>query len=323
VLLRIGNMRGVDLSIFDFDYDLQWFALMLSADGHALGRFGGRDADTPAKYQSLPALRHSLDASLQRFKAIKDAKPPPPRKPMRAEDYPAAQKQRENACIHCHHVHEFRRDLLRREGNWSLEEVWVYPQPENLGLTLDVDRGDRVVGVQPKSVAAKLGVKPLDTLRFIDDTPIAAVADVQYALHKAPKKGALAVVWQRGAREMKGTVSLAENWRYTDVSWRWSLKSLPPSPSIIGDDLNREERKKLGLDPRQLAYRQMNFLTPTARQAGLQANDVIVGIDDRPMRMTARQFETHIRLHYRVGQEITLNVVRGEERVKVKLKLPE
>jgi len=322
VLLRIGNMRGVDLSVFDFDYDMQWFALMLTADGEALGRCGGRDADTPGKYQTLAALRHSLDESLQRFKAMKDRKRPTPRKPMLAEDYPAAQKRPDNACIHCHHVYEFRRDYLQREGHWSLDEVWVYPQPENLGLTLDVDRGDRIVRVEPKSVAAKLGVKPVDALRSIDDVAITSVADVQYALHKAPKKGELAVIWQSGAHHLKGTIPLVENWRRTDVSWRWSLKSLSPSPSVIGDDLNLDERKKLGLEPQQLAYRQMNFLTPTARHAGLQANDVIVGIDDRSMNMTARQFETHIRLHYRVGQEITLNVLRGKERVKVRLKLP-
>jgi hypothetical protein len=322
VLLRIGNMRGVDLSIFDFDYDMQWYAMMLSADGQALGRFGGRDADTPAKYQSLAGLKHSLSEALK-LHAIAKASKPASRKPILAEDYPAAEKLRDNACIHCHHVNEFRRDALQREGSWSLDEVWVYPQPENIGLTLDINRGDRVTWVQPRSSAAKLGIDAKDKLRRIGNVPIASVADVQYALHKAPKKGELPIVWQRGPQELKGTIPLADDWRKTDVSWRWSLKSMSPSPSIIGDDLDPDERKKFDLEPRQLAYRQMNFLTPTARHAGLQANDVIVGVDDKRMEMTARQFETHIRLNYRVGQEITLNVLRGNESVKVKLKLPE
>jgi hypothetical protein len=146
---------------------------------------------------------------------------------------------------------------------------------------------------------------------------------VQYVLHKAPKKGEITLAWQRGKQQLKGTIPLVENWRRTDVSWRWSLKSMSPSPGIIGDDLTLDERKKFGLEARQLAYRQMNFLTPAGRHAGLQANDVIVGIDEQALSMTARQFEAHIRLHYRVGQEITLSVLRGKERVKVKLKLPE
>jgi serine protease Do len=320
VLLRIGNMRGVDLSIFDFDYDMQWFALMLTDDGDTLGRFGGRDADTPAKYQTLAGLRQSLEAALERHKKRGKSAP---RKPIHAEDYPAVEKRPTNSCIHCHHVYEFRREALQQEKRWSLDDVWVYPQTENIGVTLDPEHGNRVVSVQPKSAADKLGIKPNDLLRSVGNAPVTSIADVQFALHKAPKSGNLAIRWQRDAKEMNGSIALAENWRQTDVSWRWSLKSLAPSPSIIGDDLTLDERKTLGLDARQLAYRHMNFLTPAARHAGLQANDVIVGIDGQALTMTARQFETHIRLYYRVGQEITLNVLRGKERAKVRLKLPE
>lgn len=311
-------MRGVDLSIFDFDYDVQWFAMMLTPDGDALGRYG-----TPEKDRSLAGLRHSLERAAARFKAIKDRKPGVERKPIYAESYPAAERRAAGACIHCHHVYEFRRDKLQRDGRWSLDEVWVYPEPENIGLTLDPVRGDQVAAVQPKSPAATLGIKPKDVLRQIGSTPIASVADVQHALHQAPKKGEVLMTWERDNEKFKMPVSLTDGWRRTDVSWRWSLKSLSPNPSIIGDDLSLEERKKLGLDARQLAYRHMNFLTPTARHAGLQANDVIVGIDDKMLSMTARQFEAHIRLNHRVGEEITLNVLRGKERVKVKLKLPE
>jgi hypothetical protein len=297
---------------------------MLTADGDVLGRFGGRDADTPGKYQTLTGLRHALEKARQRFSEPSPAtgrvKADAPRKPIRPEDYPAAAKLHETACIHCHHVYEFRRDQLQRDGRWSLDEVWVYPQPENAGLTLDEDR---VVAVQPKSAAAELGIKAKDVLRRIGAAPIASVADVQHALHQAPKTGTLAIAWQNGSTQKTGMLKLADGWRKTDVSWRWSLKSLSPSPSIIGDDLDADERKKLGLTPGQLAYRQMNYLTPTARHAGLQANDVIVGVNDQPLSMNARQFEAHIRLNYRVGQEITLNVLRAKERVTVKLKLPD
>lgn len=314
-------MRGVDLSIFDFDYDMQWQALFLMPDAEVLGRFGGRDADTPAKYHTLAGLRHSLAAALVQSKTSREHRRPV--KPLRPEDYPAAERRPDNACIHCHHVYEFRRDGLERSGKWNLDEVWVYPQPENLGLTLDAEQGDRVVSVEPKSPAAELGIVAKDVLRRVNDMPIASVADVQYALHKAPKAGEIGLAWQNGKSEKKGTLPLAAGWKKTDVSWRWSLKSMSPNPSIIGDDLDLDGRKRLGLDAKQLAYRHMNFLTPTARHAGFQANDVIVGVDDRDLSMSARQFEAHIRLNYRVGQEITLNVLRGAEKLKLKLRLPE
>jgi S1-C subfamily serine protease len=177
--------------------------------------------------------------------------------------------------------------------------------------------------VQPKSAAAKAGLRAKDVLRRVNGQSIASIADLQYALNKAPKKGLLSVAWNDGADDKTALLPLPANWRKTDVSWRWSLKSLSPNPSIIGDDLDLDARKKLGLEPRQLAYRQMNFLAPAARHAGLRANDVIVGIDDQAMTMTARQFETHIRLHYAVGDEITLNVLRGKDPIKVRLRLPE
>ena len=323
MLLRIGNMRGVDLSIFDFDYDMQWQALFLTAEGQVLGRFGGRDADTPGKYHTLAGLRYSLEGALKASRLASPERKRRESKPIRPEDYPAAEKRPGNSCIHCHHVWEFRRDKLQRDAKWSIDEVWVYPQPENLGLTLDPEQGNHVVGVAAKSLAAKIGVVAKDTLTAINGMPIASAADVQYSLHKAPRTGTITLAWLSGKETRQANVPLEKDWRRTDVSWRWSLKSMAPNPSIIGDDLDLDGRKKLGLDGQQLAYRQMNFLTPTARHAGLQANDVIVGIDDRVLAMNARQFETHIRLNYRAGQEIALNVLRGKDRIKIKLKLPE
>ena len=314
-------MRGVDLSIFEFDYDMQWQALFVTPSGNVLGRFGGRDADSPAKYHTLAGLNHALASALARFKTTKDEpRVTPVRRP---EDYPAAEKRPDNACIHCHHVFEFRRDQSQRENRWSLDDVWVYPQPENLGLSLDVNQGDRINSVTPRSIAGSLGISAKDVLTRINDMPIASVADVQHALHKAPKAGELRIEWRNDGGNHKAKAMLSEGWRKTDVSWRWSLKSMSPNPSIIGDDLDADGRKSLGLSSKQLAYRHMNFLTPAARFAGLQANDVIVGVNDKELAMTARQFEAHLRLYHRVGEEVTLNVIRGKDRVKVKLKMPE
>ena len=276
-------MRGVDLSIFEFDYDMQWQAMMLAPNGEVLGRFGGRDADTPAKYHTLAGLRHSLAAALLRHKKQGDWPQVAKKKPDRPEDYPAAEKRSDNTCIHCHHVYEFRRDLLQREKRWSLDDVWVYPQPENLGLSLNVNEGNRVTSVTPNSSAANLGLRAKDVLIRINDTPIASVADVQYALHKAPKSGAITLEWWAKNGKKKGSMPLADGWRKTDVSWRWSLKSLAPNPSIVGDDLDLEGRKNLGLNANQLAFRHMNFLSPTARNAGLQTGDVIL-INDKELQ---------------------------------------
>ena len=44
VRVRLVRITGVDLRLFDFDYDVTWFAFFLNADEHVYGRYGGRDA---------------------------------------------------------------------------------------------------------------------------------------------------------------------------------------------------------------------------------------------------------------------------------------
>ena len=64
---------------------------------------------------------------------------PRPGQPVRAEDFAAA--KRGNGCIHCHNVNEYRRADLRAKGQWDRDEVWAYPLPENVGITLDEFEG--------------------------------------------------------------------------------------------------------------------------------------------------------------------------------------
>jgi hypothetical protein len=313
-------MRGLDLRTFDFDYDLNWFALMLSPEGAVIGRFGGRDAETPGKYHSLKGLRYSLEQALERFRRG-DVPPPSKATPRHADDYAAAKRLTAKACIHCHHVYEFRREALQEAGTWSVEDVWVYPQPQNIGLVLDFDQGDRVIGVQPGSAAATAGLRVGDRLRSLYGMPVASIADVQYALHRSPGAGRIIVSWQRKGQAMEAAMDLAVGWKKTDVSWRWSLKSLSPSPGVQGDDLSAAEKKARGLTPESLALRQQAFLSPEARHAGVRINDVIVGVDDHRPAMTAQQFEAFIRLTYRVGDVVTLRILRGNERLDLPLKL--
>jgi predicted metalloprotease with PDZ domain len=323
VLLRLGNMRGVDLDVFDFDYDLTWMAFFLSADGKVYGRYGGRSPESASKYLSRAGLRHAADAALaahRREPPAADAEAP--RKPRTAEQYPAAARLTPGACIHCHNVYEFRREALQAAEKWKLDEVWVYPLPENLGLTLDVDRGARVRAVAAGSAAARLGLAAGDTLRAVDGRPVASFADVQYALHRAPARGSIPVAWERAGQARHGRLDLPEGWRQTDLSWRWSLRGLQPEPCVDGEDLTPQEKQRLGLDAKQLAFRQGPFVTPPARHAGVQINDVIVGVDGRRLEMTARQFGVYVRLNYRPGDRVRLNVLRAGKRLDLTLKLP-
>ena len=80
---------------------------------------------------------------------------------------------------------------MKRDGKWDRDQVWIYPMPENVGLTLDVDRGNLIRSVQADSAASKAGMKPGDTIETLNGVPVASFADASYGLHRGPKSGAI------------------------------------------------------------------------------------------------------------------------------------
>jgi hypothetical protein len=350
VLVRLTNMRGVNLDVFDFDYDLTWAGFFLSPDQEIYGRYGGRDASSPQSRLSLGGLRYAMTQAL---KAHREASPignsksetrnpktevsraasgvelghsiseteTATSRPRTVDQYPGAERRPAASCIHCHQVYDFRREMLQKQGKWRLDELWVYPLPDNVGIRLDVDEGDRVRDVMEDSPASRAGLRRGDRLRSVNHVPIASLADVQYGLHRAGAEGEIPISWRHGDQPMSARLSVGKEWRKTDISWRWSLRGLEPTPWVQGEDLTAEEKAKLGLPEHQLAFYLSAFLSPVARHAGLGANDIILGVDDKRLEMTAQQFQAYIRLNYKVGDRITYNILREGRRLPIPLTL--
>src|SRR5436305_11878061 len=102
-------MRGVDLDLFDFDYDLTWMAFFLGSDGRVLGRYGGRDADSAEGRVSLAGLRYAMAAALEAHRRGAGPAPAATNAPRTAEQLPAAARLPQTACIRCHQVYDLRR----------------------------------------------------------------------------------------------------------------------------------------------------------------------------------------------------------------------
>jgi len=297
----------MDLRRFEFDHDLTWFAFLLNADETIYGRYGGRDATSAEARLSLKGLRFALKSALEAHET-----PPPPMalagKPMRAEDYAVAQSHR--GCIHCHNVNEFRRADLKASGKWDRDSIWVYPLPENVGLTLDVDEGNRVAAVALGSAAHRAAFKPGDRLVRLNGYPVASIADAMYALHKAPRKGSVAAVWLRDGKEESGTLPLADGWRKTNVTWRPSMLDILPSMPLSGDDLTASEKKALGLAESRAAIRQDDDVHASLKAAGIRGRDVVIGFDGKALDGTIRDLLGFVRRNYLVGDTIIINVIR-------------
>lgn len=325
MLLRLVNMRGVDLNVFDFDFDLTWAAFFLSADGRIYGRFGGRDAESPDKYLTLAGLKYAMRQALATHEKAPRDRPAGGDKPaVTAEHYAAAKRMKAEACIHCHQVYDFRRDELRAARKWSLDDVWkmLPPLPDNVGLTLDPEQGNRVKVVGKDSPAARARLRPGDVLQTVNGQPVASFADVQYALHRAPAPGPIPVAWQRDGKAMTGEMTVADGWRKSDLSWRAFMWGVEPVASVYGRDLSAAEKKALGLSEKALAFRQGDFVPPAAREAGIRKDDIILGIDGKQLDLTMLQFNAYVRLNYKVGDRITFNVLRDGKRLDVPMKLP-
>jgi hypothetical protein len=322
VLVRLERITGVDLNVFDFDYDLTFFAFFMNADGRVYGRYGGRDASSPEKYLSLDGLRFAMQSALEAHKRAASEKPPaPPAKKLLVEEYPAATRRNPRECIHCHQVFEFRRDEEKSTGRFQRDALWVYPLPQNIGVTLDVKKGNRVAAVASGSPADRAGLQPDDVLKSINGIGIASFADVQYGLHRAPAKGEIAAVWLRAGQEQTGKLALAEGWRKTNPTWRPSMLDILPSLPLSGDDLSVAEKKALGLSEKRLAFRQADIVHKHAQEAGVKAGDVYVGFNGNLPEMTMEEFLGTIRRNYLVGDKITLNVLRNGKRMDLPMTL--
>lgn len=321
-MLRITNMRGVNLNVFDFDYDLTWAGFFMNGHEKIYGRYGGRTASSPDAYSTLGGLKHALRAALDAHRAEPKETSNRESLPIRTvEEYPAAKRFEPKACIHCHQVYDFRREALKAAGKWELDAVWVYPMPENLGLTLDRERGDRVQSIKESSRAARAGLRSGDVLKHVNGQRVASFADVQYALHRAEENGKLRFVVQRGEKEISADVSLSPGWRVTDIGWRASMWGLEPSPYVHGRDLSPREKKELGLPEKGMAFRQGDYVPGPAKRAGIKQDDIIFGVDDMKLELTMLQFNVYVRLNYKVGDRITFNVLRDGKRHDIPMTL--
>jgi predicted metalloprotease with PDZ domain len=318
--VRLLQISGVDLNIFDFDHDLTWAAFFMNADGFVYGRYGGRDAQGPDTRNSLAGLRFAMENALEAHRRHSQEKPAS-RPPVFAEKYASVRKIVRNGCIHCHQVKEIRRQEDKDAGTWSRDSIWVYPLPENVGMSLALDRGNVIRTVLPGSPAAAAGLKSGDIIQTLNGRPVFSFADAQYALHYAPIKGDIEVHWTSAGQAKSGSLKVAEGWRKTNLTWRPSLLDLLPSLTVFGYDMTASEKKTVGLDEKQLAFRQVAPVHSEAQAIGVREGDIILGVDSLKMEMNVQAFLSYVRQNYLVGDRVTVNVLRAGKRVNLTTKL--
>lgn len=317
---------------FRFDYDLTFAVLMMHENGHTYARFGTQDAKATGDRMSIPGLKAAMRGVLVRHEDEKAPAPAPlPRQTVDAFPAFARTKAAKAECTHCHFANNARFAQLRLEGKFTKERLFQYPLPENAGITLDVDRNNRVGAVLPGSPAEKAGVQAGDLIESADGTPVLTSADLQAVLDPLPDPGSVALRLRRGEKAVGPlALSLPKGWRRTDISWRASQGDLAPTVGIWAEPLSAEQKRQRGLEPGRLGLR-VSFMFPGPQWAktrgDLRMNDVITDVNGAGLpAMTTRQFHSHFRLAFNVGDTALLNVLRGTERLEIRvpcLEVPE
>jgi hypothetical protein len=343
VCVRLINANTIDLSRFQFDYDLSFSTLIFHGDGTILGRYGSWQHQKNSQDATTDSFQRALEGALalhQGYPANKAALAgkqggPTPFKlpveiPMLAEKYPrelAWDGKVVQSCVHCHQIGDAFR-TWHREKKEPIPMTLIYPQPapETIGLTLVANSAARVEAVAPGSIAAAAGVRPGDDIRSLAAQSLISSADLSWALHRAPESGTLPAVVARGGQEQALTLRLPEGWRArSDISRRvgtWPMRGMATGGLVL-EDLADAERTQRGLDAKQMALfvkgLGMYGKHAAAKKAGLQKEDVVIEFDGLKTRMTEGALLGHLLRERKLGEHVTITVLRGKERKEFRL----
>jgi hypothetical protein len=313
--VRLTRIQDQDLNLFEFDYDLTMMIFFLDPTAKKVyARYGQRNAQSADVLQSPAGLDHTMKSVLAMH--AQDDRQFAPRTVEEARYVSEVQGAKARGCFHCHNVRESLNRELRLTGQWTNDKAWHFPLPDNIGITLEVNRGNVIAAVKPKSPADQAGLQKGDQLTFAGAVPIHSIADMQFALEHLPAKTELKLQWLRAGVAQDAVVALDQDWRRGDIRWRPSMQGFVPSLSLSGPNLNAEERSGLGLTATQLAFRQSTALGTRARVAGFAAGDIILGVEGRPLdNMEDTQFFYWLQSQYLIGEQVRFEIVRDGKRM--------
>jgi hypothetical protein len=346
VCVRLVQGYGLDLSFFQFDYDLNWAVVLMNADRTIYGRYGSKTGEKGnAARVTIDGLRKALESALEFHKGY-----PGNAKEFEGKKGPAARwkspelipdmKNRPNAvpadgtrqkCIHCHMIREAELWTLRAAKEPIPETLlWAYPMPDAVGLSLDLKERATVKSVAEGSAADKGGFKAGDAIRRLQGQPILSVADVQWVLHNAKAPCTIEAEVEREGKPAKASISLAEGWRRgEDFTWRvqvWAMRHRLLGTQPL-EALSADDRQKFGAPATGLALRikgfPPNFVKDRNQEAAqkFQKDDVIVEVDGVKNLAGESGLLAHL-FQKKPGEAAEFTVLRAGKSQTVSLTIP-
>ena len=345
VCIRLPEANRMDLSHFQFDFDLPFAVFFMDADLTIYGRYGTRSERPEVEEISLEGLRKAMALALRIHrnraeytaalsgKQVKPARFKTPREypgiAARFQDVAGDAKITAKSCIHCHQVRDAERRLYRSAGEPLPESViYPYPDPSVAGLELDPREMAKVERVLPNSRALRAGFKPGDEIVTLEDQPVLSIADVQWVLHNTPSAATLTARVRRSGGFIPLTLTLESGWRRGNISWRtttWPLREMAFGGMKL-EALRDDERRQASLPPGRMALKIVYLFEYgdriAAKRAGLEKGDIVVSFDGKDRAMTESELLGYALTQKRRGDSVSITVLRDGTRKTVAYPLP-
>ncbi len=324
VTARITRMDRINIGLFDFDRYNTLYFFALNADEQIYLRYGGRDERSATTYLDLESLELALERGLDLHRRYLVGKLP--RKPVPPARYPREipalheRTVQRGRCVECHLIGDLENVQRERDGTLDkLTHLYRAPEIRRIGIELDIPKGLRVE--QASGGAAAAGMRPGDEIRAVNGVDVWTFGDLQWELGKLPHTAKdLGIGVLRDGRREPLRVGLQPFWWLTDLTYR--NLSVDPRVYFTSSALDEREKVELGFDPRGFASRVVS-IDPLAELLGshqLREGDVIYGVDGKFVDDVADTAHLYIKLRKQAGSEVTLQVLRGRQRMALALK---
>lgn len=344
VCVRIVKANGMDLSLFQYDYDQSWAAFFLNADKTIYGRYGTRSHRTESQNDmSLAGFNKALEGALAlhrqypKNRAALLAKRGADPEVKRPEEFPWL-KGRYTAdldfgpkvaqsCIHCHQVGESLRVQYRSAGKAIPEDVlFPYPNPRVVGMDMDPQERSTVREVRAGTAAEKAGFRAGDQISALNGQPILSTADIQWVLHHAGPSDRVKADVVRAGKPATLTLALEPGWRQkSDLSWRatsWDLRKMTTGGLSL-EPATAEQRRAAGVPERGMALwvKAVGQYGPhaAAKNAGFRAGDVLTTVDGKSDLLTETEVMAYLVNAHKPGEKVPVALVRGGQTLTLSL----
>lgn len=344
VCVRMIQGNGMDLSLFQFDYDLTFAAFFLNSDRTIYGRYGSRSGEQAGKDVSVEGFGRALERALELQKGYPGnkeqlaGKQPRPALVKQPEDFPSLKgKYGANidftgkvvaSCIHCHMIRESERLYYRNRDKKIPEEVlFPYPMPDALGVHMNPERCATVESVKSSSPAQRAGFQAGDEIQELNGQRLISTADIQWILEGARAGDLLTATVSREGQTQRLKLALPERWREQDESgWRvgnWDMRRMAFGGMFL-KAATEEERTKAGIPTGKLALRAEHVGEygehAVAKKAGLQKGDIITSVAGDDKEMTEAQAMALVLDETKRGDPVKFRAKRGSSELEFEIK---